>query len=127
VQAHLDGNPDIRAPGYLAPFAYKYAPFVPATQYFRSWHDKYYSLRRLPFLELRYENDVDSAIEDDIEDEETRSYMRRRQAALTGLYRETGWPGARFDRDVFLTRWRAVEAEFRQEVLRKMREEEEDW
>jgi hypothetical protein len=112
VQKHLDGNPDIRAPGDLAPFAYKYAPFVPATQYFRSLHEKYYSLRRLPFLELRYENDVDADIEGDVADEELRSYMRRRQAALTGLYGEMGWPSARFDRDMFLSRWRVVEAEF---------------
>ncbi|RMZ76860.1 hypothetical protein DV738_g4695, partial [Chaetothyriales sp. CBS 135597] len=98
---------------------YQYMPFTPAKQWFDEQYEKWYTLRRLPFLDPDYEGDRDMSL-DDIgpPGHWMRDLCERKQVAMVELMERLGWPDEdRWDRDAFSQEWKKLEEEFRTEAL----------
>jgi len=114
-----DEDWELYSPG---PFKYRFAPFVPAIQWFDGLYQKYLTLRRLPFLDPRYDGDRDMNLaEVGPEGDPLRERIKHKQDVLVELYAKHGWPDFEaWDRDGFLADWEMVKTRLRREDKEQM-------
>jgi hypothetical protein len=102
---------------------HEYLPFTPAKQWFDEQYERWHSLRRLPFLDPRYEGDRDMRLDEvGLPGDWTREYFKKKQDALLELMEKFGWPDeARWNREGFLRAWEGLKTEFRGEEKARIR------
>lgn len=90
VGRHIHNIPDYEEwpkPGY------KYAPFVPASEWFDNLYQRHLTLRKLPFLDQSYEGDRDMDLADiGPKGDWHRDLIERKQDTMVNLFEKHGWP-----------------------------------